>query len=156
MSIGLLRRATRHLFTKGCRWARHLCRSLENRLRINGPSFLEISSLPRGSIYSSIMELSPKRPSILWLWGPDSINGTIYIWSLWAWKPWSHGRYLGQSVYVQGGHAILREDGRVTNVENLRRGLELCWLMQYTFGSFRKLGVLYFGVLRILLFGVLD
>ena len=28
---------------------------------------------PRGSIYSTIMELGPERPSILWLWGPNSI-----------------------------------------------------------------------------------
>ena len=28
---------------------------------------------PRGSIYPTIMELGPKRPSLLWLWGPNSI-----------------------------------------------------------------------------------
>ena len=29
-------------------------------------------SLPRGSTYTTIMELSPKRPSPLWPWGPNS------------------------------------------------------------------------------------
>ena len=33
--------------------------------------FLE--SFPRGSIYTTIMELGPKRPSPLWFWGPNSI-----------------------------------------------------------------------------------
>ena len=28
---------------------------------------------PRGSIYTTIMELGPKRPFILWFWGPNSI-----------------------------------------------------------------------------------
>ena len=28
---------------------------------------------PRGSIYTTIMELGPKRPSPLWFWGPNSI-----------------------------------------------------------------------------------
>ena len=31
------------------------------------------SLYPRGSIYPTIMELGPKRPSLLWLWGPNSI-----------------------------------------------------------------------------------
>ena len=30
-------------------------------------------SNPRGSIYTTIMELGPKRPSPLWFWGPNSI-----------------------------------------------------------------------------------
>ena len=30
-------------------------------------------NLPRGSIYTTIMELGPKRPSPLWFWGPNSI-----------------------------------------------------------------------------------
>ena len=29
--------------------------------------------LPRGSIYTTIMESGPKRPSPLWFWGPNSI-----------------------------------------------------------------------------------
>ena len=29
------------------------------------------ASLPRGSIYTTTMELSPKRPSPLWFWGPN-------------------------------------------------------------------------------------
>ena len=28
---------------------------------------------PRGSIYTTIMELGPIRPSPLWFWGPNSI-----------------------------------------------------------------------------------
>ena len=32
-----------------------------------------MTMVPRGSIYSTIMELGPQRPSILWLWGPNSI-----------------------------------------------------------------------------------
>ena len=28
--------------------------------------------IPRGSIYTTIMELGPKRPSPLWFWGPNS------------------------------------------------------------------------------------
>ena len=27
---------------------------------------------PRGSMYTTIMELGPKRPSLLWFWGPNS------------------------------------------------------------------------------------
>ena len=30
-------------------------------------------SVPRGSIYTTIMELGSKRPSPLWFWGPNSI-----------------------------------------------------------------------------------
>ena len=30
---------------------------------------------PRGSIYGTIMELGPKRPSLLWFWDPNSIVG---------------------------------------------------------------------------------
>ena len=30
---------------------------------------------PRGSIYTTIMELGPKRPSLLWFWEPNSIIG---------------------------------------------------------------------------------
>ena len=38
-------------------------------------------SLPRGSIYTTIMELGPKRPSLLWFWGgPNSII-VYYIWN---------------------------------------------------------------------------
>ena len=33
---------------------------------------------PRGSIYTTILELSPERPSPLWFWDPNSIIG-IYI-----------------------------------------------------------------------------
>ena len=33
---------------------------------------------PRGSIYTTIMELAPKRPSPLWFWGPNSIIG-VYM-----------------------------------------------------------------------------
>ena len=29
--------------------------------------------LPRGSIYTTILELAPKRPSPLWFWGSNSI-----------------------------------------------------------------------------------
>ena len=29
--------------------------------------------IPRGSIYTTIMELGPKKPSPLWFWGPNSI-----------------------------------------------------------------------------------
>ena len=28
---------------------------------------------PKGSIYTTIMELGPERPSLLWFWGPNSI-----------------------------------------------------------------------------------
>ena len=28
--------------------------------------------IPRGSIYTTIMELAPERPSPLWFWGPNS------------------------------------------------------------------------------------
>ena len=35
-------------------------------------------SLPRGSIYTTIMELGPKRPSLLWFWWPNSIMG-VYL-----------------------------------------------------------------------------
>ena len=28
---------------------------------------------PRGSIYTTIMELGTERPSLLWLWGPNSM-----------------------------------------------------------------------------------
>ena len=33
----------------------------------------ETDPLPRGSIYTTIMELGPERPSPLWFWGPNSI-----------------------------------------------------------------------------------
>ena len=33
---------------------------------------------PRGSIYTTIMELGPKRPSPLWLLGPNSIR-VVYM-----------------------------------------------------------------------------
>ena len=33
---------------------------------------LEAGCEPRGSTYTTIMELSPKRPSSLWYWGPNS------------------------------------------------------------------------------------
>ena len=32
---------------------------------------------PRGSIYGTIMELGPKRPSRLWFWDPNSIVGVF-------------------------------------------------------------------------------
>ena len=32
---------------------------------------------PRGSIYTTIMELGPKRPSLLWFWDPNSIIGVF-------------------------------------------------------------------------------
>ena len=42
--------------------------------------------IPRGSTYTTIMELGPRRPSPLWFWGPNSIVvvymdplGYIYI-----------------------------------------------------------------------------
>ena len=37
-------------------------------------------SLPRGSIYTTIMELGPRRPSLLWFWEPNSIthNNSVY------------------------------------------------------------------------------
>ena len=41
------------------------------------PPEVLFSSIPRGSIYTTIMELGPKRPSPLWFWGPDC------IWTLW-------------------------------------------------------------------------
>ena len=34
--------------------------------------------IPRGSIYTTIMELGPKRPSLLWFWDPNSIIG-VYM-----------------------------------------------------------------------------
>ena len=34
---------------------------------------LSMGCFPRGSIYTTIMELGPKRPSPLWLLGPNSI-----------------------------------------------------------------------------------
>ena len=39
-------------------------------IRAGGSWFV---SIPRGSIYTTIMELAPKRPSPLWFWGPNSI-----------------------------------------------------------------------------------
>ena len=51
---------------------------------------------PRGSIYTTIMELGPKRPSPLWFWGPNSIMvvymgplGNIYIHTC-AWYTHTH------------------------------------------------------------------
>ena len=38
-----------------------------------GPGASKSLGFPRGSIYTTIMELSPKRPSPLWFWGPNSI-----------------------------------------------------------------------------------
>ena len=38
-----------------------------------GFGFVGRSLNPRGSIYTTIMELAPKRPSPLWFWGPNSI-----------------------------------------------------------------------------------
>ena len=32
----------------------------------------------RGSIYTTIMDLGPKRPSLLWFWGPNSII-VVYV-----------------------------------------------------------------------------
>ena len=34
-------------------------------------------SLPRGSRYTTIVELGPKRPSLLWFWDPNSIIGVF-------------------------------------------------------------------------------
>ena len=34
--------------------------------------FRDDHKIPRGSIYTTIMELGPKRPSPLWFWGPNS------------------------------------------------------------------------------------
>ena len=34
--------------------------------------------LPRGSIYTTIIELGPKRSSPLWFLGPDSIISSVY------------------------------------------------------------------------------
>ena len=34
--------------------------------------------IPRGSIYTTIMELGPKRPFLLWFWGPNSIM-VVYV-----------------------------------------------------------------------------
>ena len=39
---------------------------------------LKIENNPRGSICTTIMELGPKRPSLLWLWDPNSIIG-VYM-----------------------------------------------------------------------------
>ena len=36
-------------------------------------AFANLATIPRGSIYTTTMELSPKRPSPLWSWGPNSI-----------------------------------------------------------------------------------
>ena len=30
-------------------------------------------TFPRGPTYTTIVELGPKRPSLLWFWGPNSI-----------------------------------------------------------------------------------
>ena len=36
-----------------------------------------VKEYPRGSIYTSIMELGPERPSLLWFWDPTSIMGVF-------------------------------------------------------------------------------
>ena len=41
--------------------------------RIVGRVVITSINEPRGSIYTTIMELVPKRPSPLWFWGPNSI-----------------------------------------------------------------------------------
>ena len=41
-------------------------------------SLVPPAGLPRGSIHTTIMELGPKRPSLLWFWDPNSIIG-VYM-----------------------------------------------------------------------------
>ena len=42
-------------------------------IEVSGVLWVTGSVLPRGSIYTTTMELGPKRPSSLWFWGPNSI-----------------------------------------------------------------------------------
>ena len=45
----------------------------KNITRKQQPFLRAYERKPRGSIYTTIMELGPKRPSLSWLWGPNSI-----------------------------------------------------------------------------------
>ena len=67
-------------FPISCRWDPFF------RSRLLGPEGRRrLDDLPRGSIYTTIMELGPKRPSPLWFWGPNPII-VVYVdplgWSL--------------------------------------------------------------------------
>ena len=38
-------------------------------------------AIPKGFIYTTIMELGPNRPSLLWFWGSNSIMAQ-FIWTV--------------------------------------------------------------------------
>ena len=61
------RRLTAHL---GCQGMWQTCEIIGYALQTGSKCFLLWA---RGSIYTTIMELAPKRPSPLWFWGPNSI-----------------------------------------------------------------------------------
>ena len=69
-------RCGRGVSRKNLQWS--FARDFSVGLRAAGLTALRIYYVPRGSIYTSIMELGPKRPSLLWFWDPNSIIG-VYM-----------------------------------------------------------------------------